>query len=175
MAADAFDGGSVDFIVDQAAGGHALFFLIIIAGVIGVNSLNLYGMFMSTTTVLNSVFKMKVSPLLRAVRGAGRTPVWACDPMHGNTERAESGYKTRRFARVLAEAEAFLRIARAEGAHPGGVHLELTGRDVTECLGGARPVTDDALSLRYHTHCDPRLNAGQALELAFLLAEAIRP
>ncbi|MEO6341224.1 MAG: 3-deoxy-7-phosphoheptulonate synthase class II [Caulobacteraceae bacterium] len=104
----------------------------------------------------------------------GREVVWASDPMHGNTLKAANGYKTRPFDRVLAEVKAFIEIAGAEGAYPGGVHLEMTGQDVTECLGGARALSEDELSHRYHTHCDPRLNADQSLELAFLVAEKLR-
>jgi 3-deoxy-7-phosphoheptulonate synthase len=104
----------------------------------------------------------------------GRQIVWSIDPMHGNTLKAANGYKTRPFDRVLAEVRSFIEIAGAEGAHPGGVHLEMTGQNVTECLGGARALSEDELSDRYHTHCDPRLNADQALELAFLVAEKLK-
>ncbi len=112
--------------------------------------------------------------LMSAVKREGRTVVWASDPMHGNTLKAANGYKTRPFDRILTEVRRFLEIAAAEGCHPGGVHLEMTGQNVTECTGGARAVGEDELSDRYHTHCDPRLNADQALELAFLLAERLR-
>ncbi len=109
--------------------------------------------------------------LRRAVRDEGRHIVWSCDPMHGNTFKTESGFKTRALDRILSEVRDFLDIARAENVQPGGVHFEMTGQNVTECLGGARAVTEDDLGSRYHTHCDPRLNADQALELAFLLSE----
>ena len=112
--------------------------------------------------------------LVDAVRREGRQVVWSCDPMHGNTLKAANGYKTRPFDRILSEVRSFLGIVTAEGAHPGGVHLEMTGQNVTECLGGARALSEDELSRRYHTHCDPRLNADQALELAFLIAERLR-
>ncbi len=112
----------------------------------------------------------KLPPLIRAVQREGRQVVWSCDPMHGNTIKSTSGYKTRPFDRILAEVEAFFAVHRGEGTHAGGIHLELTGQNVTECTGGAQAITDTALSDRYHTHCDPRLNASQALELAFLLA-----
>lgn len=112
-------------------------------------------------------------PLMRAVAAAGRRPIWAIDPMHGNTLKAANGYKTRPFDRILSEVRGFVGVALAEGVHPGGVHLEMTGRDVTECLGGAMALEEQDLSDRYHTHCDPRLNAGQALELAFLIAEEL--
>ena len=111
--------------------------------------------------------------LVRAVEREGKTVVWSCDPMHGNTISA-GGYKTRPFDRILKEVEAFFAVHRAEGTHAGGVHIEMTGRNVTECTGGARALTEDQLGDRYHTHCDPRLNADQALELAFLIAENLK-
>jgi 3-deoxy-7-phosphoheptulonate synthase len=112
--------------------------------------------------------------LMRATKEAGRNVVWAIDPMHGNTRKANSGYKTRPFREILAEVSGFIEVARAEGVHPGGVHLEMTGQDVTECIGGAREVLEGDLGDRYHTHCDPRLNGEQALELAFLVAEKLK-
>jgi 3-deoxy-7-phosphoheptulonate synthase len=112
--------------------------------------------------------------LMAATKKAGRSVVWATDPMHGNTLKASTGYKTRPFERILAEVKSFVEIADAEGVHPGGVHLEMTGQNVTECTGGARAVTEGELADRYHTHCDPRLNGEQALELAFLVAEKLR-
>ena len=112
--------------------------------------------------------------LIRAVEREGKRIVWSCDPMHGNTIKAANGYKTRPFDLILQEVEAFFDIHRAEGTHPGGVHLEMTGQNVTECTGGAREVTETDLSHRYHTHCDPRLNADQALEMAFLIAERLK-
>ncbi len=112
--------------------------------------------------------------LLAATKRAGAKVVWAIDPMHGNTLTAANGYKTRPFDRILSEVRSFIDIAEAEGVHPGGVHLEMTGQNVTECLGGAQEVTEGDLVDRYHTHCDPRLNADQALELAFLVAERLR-
>ena len=112
--------------------------------------------------------------LIRAVKKAGRSVVWSCDPMHGNTITSTSGYKTRPFDRVLAEVKSFFAIHAAEGTHAGGVHLEMTGQDVTECIGGATAISEQDLSDRYHTHCDPRLNADQALELAFLVAEQLK-
>ncbi|MEX6508547.1 class II 3-deoxy-7-phosphoheptulonate synthase [Jiella sp. M17.18] len=111
--------------------------------------------------------------LIRAVEREGRKVVWSCDPMHGNTITLNS-YKTRPFERILAEVQAFFDVHRAEGTHPGGIHIEMTGKDVTECTGGARPILAEDLSDRYHTHCDPRLNANQALELAFLVAELLK-
>ncbi|WBX82672.1 class II 3-deoxy-7-phosphoheptulonate synthase [Sphingosinicella microcystinivorans] len=113
-------------------------------------------------------------PLVRAVKREGRHVIWSCDPMHGNTIKSGSGYKTRPFDRILAEVRGFFAVHRAEGTHAGGIHAEMTGQNVTECTGGAMAITDEALADRYHTHCDPRLNAGQSLELAFLLAESIK-
>ncbi|MFZ4806188.1 MAG: class II 3-deoxy-7-phosphoheptulonate synthase [Hyphomicrobiaceae bacterium] len=112
--------------------------------------------------------------LIRAVKRAGRTVVWSCDPMHGNTISAASGFKTRPFDRILREVEAFFDVHRAEGTHGGGIHVEMTGQNVTECTGGAAAISETDLSDRYHTHCDPRLNADQSLELAFLVAERLR-
>jgi 3-deoxy-7-phosphoheptulonate synthase len=112
--------------------------------------------------------------LIRAVQREGRTVVWSCDPMHGNTIKAASGYKTRPFERVMGEVQDFFAIHQAEGTHAGGIHLEMTGKNVTECTGGARALTDADLRDRYHTYCDPRLNAEQALEIAFLTSELIK-
>ncbi|MEL6126819.1 MAG: 3-deoxy-7-phosphoheptulonate synthase class II, partial [Pseudomonadota bacterium] len=111
--------------------------------------------------------------LVRAVEREGRKVVWSCDPMHGNTIKSETGYKTRPFESVLSEVREFFAVHKAEGTHAGGVHFEMTGKDVTECTGGVRAVSDEDLSDRYHTACDPRLNASQALELAFLVAEEL--
>jgi 3-deoxy-7-phosphoheptulonate synthase len=111
--------------------------------------------------------------LVRAVQREGHPVVWSCDPMHGNVIKAESGYKTRPFDRILGEVRGFFAVHRAEGTHAGGIHIEMTGQDVTECTGGAVAITDEGLADRYHTHCDPRLNAAQSLELAFLLAEML--
>ena len=112
--------------------------------------------------------------LVRAVAREGHPVVWSCDPMHGNVIKSESGFKTRPFDRILSEVRGFFAVHRAEGTHAGGIHIEMTGQDVTECTGGAIAITDEALGDRYHTHCDPRLNAAQSLELAFLLADMIR-
>ncbi|MEX3015180.1 class II 3-deoxy-7-phosphoheptulonate synthase [Gymnodinialimonas hymeniacidonis] len=111
--------------------------------------------------------------LIRAVEEEAHPVVWSCDPMHGNTIKSDSGYKTRPFDSVLREVQEFFAVHRAEGTVPGGVHFEMTGQDVTECTGGVRAVTDEDLSSRYHTACDPRLNASQSLELAFLVAEEL--
>jgi len=115
-----------------------------------------------------------LTPLLRRVKEEGRTVVWSCDPMHGNTYKATSGYKTRRVDHILSEVKDFFAVHRAEGTYPGGVHFEMTGDDVTECVGGSHDITDADLSSRYHTACDPRLNANQALELSFLIADELR-
>ncbi len=111
--------------------------------------------------------------LIRAVEREGRKVVWSCDPMHGNTITA-AGYKTRPFDRILGEVQSFFDVHHAEGTHPGGIHVEMTGKNVTECTGGARAIRDDELQDRYHTHCDPRLNADQAIELAFLVSELLK-
>ena len=120
----------------------------------------------------------KLPPLVRAVKKAGRKIVWCCDPMHGNTIVSKTGYKTRQVENVLREVRGFFAVHEGEGSYAGGVHFEMTGQDVTECLGGATPlsraVSETDLADRYHTHCDPRLNAGQALELAFMIAEELK-
>ena len=111
--------------------------------------------------------------LVRKVEAEGRQVVWSCDPMHGNTHSSSNGYKTRPVDKILSEVSQFIDIVASEGAYPGGVHFEMTGKDVTECLGGAQKITEEDLSSRYHTHCDPRLNGQQALELAFLVASKL--
>jgi 3-deoxy-7-phosphoheptulonate synthase len=116
----------------------------------------------------------KLPRLIRAVAREGAQVVWSCDPMHGNTIKSQAGIKTRSFDRILKEVKTFFDIHRAEGTHAGGVHFEMTGQNVTECLGGAQAISEEDLAHRYHTHCDPRLNASQALELAFLMAENLR-
>ena len=112
--------------------------------------------------------------LIRAVKREGKVVVWSCDPMHGNTIKSTSGYKTRPFESVLSEVRRFMSVHQAEGTHAGGIHVEMTGKDVTECTGGLRALRDEDLNDRYHTFCDPRLNAAQALELSFLVAEEIK-
>ena len=112
--------------------------------------------------------------LIRSIEREGRKVVWSCDPMHGNTIKSASGYKTRPFDQILAEVRHVFDVHQAEGTYAGGVHFEMTGQDVTECLGGAQAISDASLSQRYHTHCDPRLNASQALELAFLVADSLK-
>jgi 3-deoxy-7-phosphoheptulonate synthase len=115
-----------------------------------------------------------LAPLVRAVKREGRAVVWSCDPMHGNTITSANGYKTRPFDAILQEVKTFFSVHAAEGTYAGGVHLEMTGQNVTECTGGARPITEADLDDRYHTVCDPRLNAEQAIDLAFLLADLIK-
>src|SRR5450631_2282714 len=112
--------------------------------------------------------------LVRAVKREKREVVWSCDPMHGNTISSASGYKTRPFDRILSEVKTFFAVHAAEGTYAGGVHLEMTAQDVTECIGGARAISDEDLNDRYHTFCDPRLNAEQSIDLAFLLAELLK-
>jgi 3-deoxy-7-phosphoheptulonate synthase len=118
--------------------------------------------------------KEKLAPLVRKIKSEGRHVVWSCDPMHGNTYKSGSGYKTRNFEHILSEVKGFFAVHQAEGTHPGGVHFEMTGENVTECIGGADDLRDEDLSSRYHTACDPRLNANQALELAFLIADELK-
>jgi 3-deoxy-7-phosphoheptulonate synthase len=112
--------------------------------------------------------------LIRRVAHEGRRVVWISDPMHANTVKSASGYKTRHFDRILQEVRTFFEVHESEGTYAGGVHFEMTGQDVTECVGGAQAITEASLGVRYNTHCDPRLNASQALELAFLLAEILK-
>ena len=113
-------------------------------------------------------------PLVRAVKREGRNVVWSCDPMHGNTVASVTGYKTRPFDQILKEVRSFFQVHAAEGTIAGGVHLEMTGQNVTECTGGARAISEEDLNDRYHTVCDPRLNAEQSLDLAFLLADLLK-
>ena len=112
--------------------------------------------------------------LVRAVSSEGRHVVWSCDPMHGNTEKSTTGYKTRRFERILSEVQRFFEVHEVEGTYAGGIHVEMTGANVTECTGGAQAIREQDLADRYHTHCDPRLNASQSLELAFRLAQMLK-
>ncbi|MBT3793243.1 MAG: 3-deoxy-7-phosphoheptulonate synthase class II [Rhodospirillales bacterium] len=116
----------------------------------------------------------RLPKLVRAIKAEGRKVVWACDPMHANTVKSSSGYKTRHVDRILEEVTGFFNVHAAEGTHAGGVHFEMTGQDVTECVGGAQAIPESGLGARYHTHCDPRLNASQALELAFVIAEMLK-
>ena len=112
--------------------------------------------------------------LIKSVKKEGLKVVWSCDPMHGNTIKAATGFKTRTFDSVVKEVKNFFGVSQAEGSYAGGLHIEMTGQDVTECTGGAQKISERDLSNRYRTHCDPRLNANQALELAFLISEEIK-
>ena len=112
--------------------------------------------------------------LIKAIKKEGLNVIWSCDPMHGNTVKSSTGYKTRPVDRILDEVRGFFEVHEAEGTYAGGVHFEMTGQDVTECLGGGQAITEVGLADRYHTHCDPRLNASQALELAFLIADMLK-
>ena len=112
--------------------------------------------------------------LMQAIKKEGIKVIWSCDPMHGNTIKAATGFKTRPFESVLKEVKNFFAVSQAEKSYAGGLHIEMTGQDVTECTGGAQKISEKDLSSRYRTHCDPRLNADQALELAFLISEEIK-
>ena len=116
----------------------------------------------------------KLPNIIKFIHKEGKKIVWTCDPMHGNTVKANSGYKTRPLNNIILEIQKFFEIHRSLGTYPGGVHLEMTGTDVTECMGGLQKITDQDLKNRYHTYCDPRLNASQSLEVAFLLAEFLK-
>ncbi|WP_334093719.1 3-deoxy-7-phosphoheptulonate synthase, partial [Helicobacter typhlonius] len=118
--------------------------------------------------------KQNFPKLLESINQEGREIVWSCDPMHGNTIKANNGYKTRVFDSVLSEVKSFFEIHKACGSYAGGVHLEMTGADVTECVGGSQAITEEGLVCNYNTQCDPRLNATQAIEMAFLIAEMIK-
>ena len=112
--------------------------------------------------------------IIRSVNSAGKNVVWTCDPMHGNTIKSVTGFKTRPFNNVLNEVKNVFAVHQSEGSYAGGLHIEMTGQNVTECTGGAQKISDTDLSSRYHTHCDPRLNANQALELAFMISDEIK-
>ncbi|HTQ32846.1 MAG TPA: 3-deoxy-7-phosphoheptulonate synthase class II [Stellaceae bacterium] len=139
-----------------------------------LNPANIPGRLTLITRMGADKVEAKLPPLIRAVEREGRKVVWCIDPMHGNTTTAANGLKTRHFDRILDELHTAFQVHAAEGTHAGGVHFELTGQNVTECLGGAQEISEDVLGHRYLTHCDPRLNASQALELAFEIAEALK-
>jgi 3-deoxy-7-phosphoheptulonate synthase len=122
----------------------------------------------------SDLIRTRLPPIVAAVTRAGHRVVWQCDPMHGNTEESPTGHKTRRFDRIVDEVEGFFDVHHSMGTHPGGIHVEHTGEDVTECLGGAQMITHSQLPTRYGSACDPRLNTEQALELAFLVVEMLR-
>jgi len=139
-----------------------------------INPTNTPGKIMIIVRMGAEKLRENLPGLIKAVEAAGKIVVWQCDPMHANTVKAKSGYKTRQFDRIRDELRAFFDVHDEMGTHAGGVHLEMTGQDVTECVGGEVEVKDSDLHERYHTHCDPRLNASQALELAFLIASRLR-
>jgi 3-deoxy-7-phosphoheptulonate synthase len=126
------------------------------------------------TRMGNDKVRSVLPPIVEKVQATGHQVIWQCDPMHGNTHESSTGYKTRHFDRIVDEVRGFFEVHRALGTHPGGIHVELTGEDVTECLGGAQHISESDLAGRYETVCDPRLNIGQSLELAFLVAEMLR-
>lgn len=139
-----------------------------------LNPENIPGKITIITRMGNEQVEEKLPPLVRAIEREGRNVVWSCDPMHANTIKSSNGFKTRPFDLIRDEVERCFAVHRAEGTYLGGIHLELTGQNVTECVGGAQAITEATLGDRYHTHCDPRLNADQALELAFLIAEMLK-
>jgi 3-deoxy-7-phosphoheptulonate synthase len=122
----------------------------------------------------NGKVRNLLPPIIEKVRASGHQVVWQCDPMHGNTHESSTGFKTRHFDRIVDEVQGFFEVHHALGTHPGGIHVEITGENVTECLGGAQDISDTDLAGRYETTCDPRLNTEQSLELAFLIAEMLR-
>ena len=112
--------------------------------------------------------------LIKEIKKAGRNVIWSCDPMHGNTITSSNGYKTRPLDKIISEVKDFIDIHNSEGTYAGGIHVEMTGQNVTECTGGTQKISEEDLSDRYHTHCDPRLNANQSLDLAFLISERLK-
>ncbi|BBZ60016.1 class II 3-deoxy-7-phosphoheptulonate synthase [Mycolicibacterium monacense] len=126
------------------------------------------------TRMGNSKVRDLLPPIIEKVQASGHQVIWQCDPMHGNTHESSTGYKTRHFDRIVDEVQGFFEVHRALGTHPGGIHVEITGENVTECLGGAQDISDTDLAGRYETACDPRMNTQQSLELAFLVAEMLR-
>ena len=139
-----------------------------------LNPLNEPGRLTFITRMGAGKIREVLPPILEAVSRSGAKVLWVCDPMHGNTYEAPSGYKTRKFDDVMEEVRGFFAVHKTCGTHPGGIHIELTGDDVTECVGGGEEISYDDLATRYETACDPRLNHTQSLELAFLVAEMLR-
>jgi 3-deoxy-7-phosphoheptulonate synthase len=145
----------------------------LVAMIAGFNPDNIPGRLAVIVRMGAAKLRTHLPALIEAVEAAGQVVTWVCDPMHGNTESV-AGYKTRRYDNIRAEVEAFFDVHEQLGTVPGGVHLEMTGDDVTECVGGGAMVSEDDLESRYHTHCDPRLNAEQSLEMAFYVASRLR-
>jgi len=140
-----------------------------------VNPSNIPGRVVIIVRMGAAKLRENLPKLIRAVQREGRTVLWCSDPVHGNTIKTDTGFKTRPFNLIRDELRAFFDVHAEMGTHPGGIHLEMTGKDVTECIGGnITEVLEEDLSKRYHTHCDPRLNGDQALELSFLIAERLR-
>jgi 3-deoxy-7-phosphoheptulonate synthase len=139
-----------------------------------LNPRNVPGRLTLISRMGNNKIRDVLPPIVEKVTASGHQVIWQCDPMHGNTHESSTGYKTRHFDRIVDEVQGFFEVHRKLGTHPGGIHVELTGEDVTECLGGAQEISDSDLSGRYETACDPRLNTQQSLELAFLVAEMLR-
>ncbi len=139
-----------------------------------LNPRNVPGRLTLVSRMGNGKVREALPPIVEKVTASGQQVIWQCDPMHGNTHESSTGYKTRHFDRIVDEVQGFFEVHRRLGTHPGGIHVELTGEDVTECLGGAQDISDTDLSGRYETACDPRLNTQQSLELAFLVAEMLR-
>ncbi len=139
-----------------------------------LNPANIPGKLTLISRMGNQLVRDKLPQLVEQVRDSGAKVVWQCDPMHGNTHESSNGYKTRHFDRIVDEVLGYFEVHKMVGTHPGGIHIELTGEDVTECLGGAQALVDSDLPGRYETACDPRLNTQQSLELAFLVAEMLR-
>ena len=139
-----------------------------------LNPRNIPGRLTMISRMGNGKVREALPPIVEKVTASGQQVIWQCDPMHGNTHESSTGYKTRHFDRIVDEVQGFFEVHRKLGTYPGGIHIELTGEDVTECLGGAQDISDSDLAGRYETACDPRLNTQQSLELAFLVAEMLR-
>ena len=139
-----------------------------------INPINIPGRITLVCRMGAEKISSKLPDIISSINKEGKNVVWACDPMHGNTTKASNGYKTRALKNIISEIEQFFKIHRAEGSYPGGIHIEMTGQDVTECIGGVQEIKESDLKSRYHTYCDPRLNASQSLELAFLLSEFLK-
>ena len=138
-----------------------------------LNPDNIAGRITLISRMGKDLVKQKLPPLIKAVKNNGNKVIWSCDPMHGNTIKSSNGYKTRDFNHILQEVKSFFQIHQELGTVAGGVHFELTGQDVTECLGGNQNISELNLSDRYHTHCDPRLNSSQSIEMAFTIASEL--